>query len=105
MSGRRFVAISRNGASMALARQLVAAGIGEGPWEARGRDGQQRFFGASLHGLSRLTVTDNDYDGLRVRRYTPRMLPVGTAQDGAKVPSSITQPKHADRAVGTPAPA
>jgi hypothetical protein len=90
---------------MALARQLVAAGIGDGPWEARGADGQRRFFGSSLHGLSRLTIADNDHDGLRLRCFTPRMLPVGAAQDGVEPPGSITQPEHAYWAVRTLAPA
>jgi hypothetical protein len=68
VSGRRYSAISRNGATIALARQLVAAGVGDSLWEARGTNGQLRFFGTSLHHLSRLTITDNDHDGLRVRR-------------------------------------
>jgi hypothetical protein len=93
VSGRRYSAISRNGAAMALARQLVAAGIGDGPWEARGADEQRRFFGPSLHGLSRLTITDNDHDGLRIRRFTPRVLPVGDTEDGALGAGSTAQPK------------
>jgi hypothetical protein len=89
VSGRRFVAVSRNGATMALARQLVAAGVGDRPWQARGAEGPRRFFGSSLHRLSRLTIADNDDDGLRVRRFTPRMLPVGAAQDGVEASAGI----------------
>jgi hypothetical protein len=102
---RRYCAQSRNGATMALARQLVAAGVGDCTWEARGTDGQRRFFGSSLYQLSRLTIADSDYDGLRVRRYTLPMLPVGAALDGAESPAGSRQPKHADRAVRALAPA
>jgi hypothetical protein len=105
VSGHCYCAISRNGATMALARQLVAADIGDGPWEARGADGLRQFFGPSLHGLSGLTVTDNDYDGLRFRRFTPRVPPVGDAEDGAEGSAGIRQSSHASRSVRALAPA
>jgi hypothetical protein len=61
--GRVFQASSANGATMALARQLVAAGCPDQPWEARGPDHQRRCFGQQLHRLARLTVaTDGRFE-------------------------------------------
>ncbi|GAC1494263.1 MAG: hypothetical protein NVS2B11_17670 [Acetobacteraceae bacterium] len=57
--GREVKVTSRNGASMAFARVVRAAGAADGPWVACGaRDGKQRLQGPSLHGLARLTVSE-----------------------------------------------
>ncbi len=47
---------SANGASMALARLLVATGCPEQPWQAVNADGQRTVYGDSLHALSRTTI-------------------------------------------------
>ncbi len=88
--GELYRATSRHGCTMALARQIVAAGAPDQPWQAIGPDGAVWFRGASLHNLSRLTIEDGE-SGLRWRRWTPRET----------VPSS---PAH-DAASGSPAPA
>ena len=56
-NGRVFQASSANGATMALARQLVAAGCPDQPWEACGIDQQRRFYGQRLHRLAKLSVS------------------------------------------------
>lgn len=71
LDGRTFAAVSSNGASMALARQLVAAGYMDGPWQAVGRDGKRRLCGPSLHRLAKLTIRENDRVGLRLERFRP----------------------------------
>ena len=43
---------------MVLARQLAAAGCPDRPYKARDEDGRLRFFGPSLHRLTRLTVRE-----------------------------------------------
>lgn len=57
---------------MALARQLVAAGYRDGPWQAVGRDGKPRLVGPSLHRLAKLTIRENDRDGIRLRPFEAR---------------------------------
>jgi hypothetical protein len=61
--GQHYRAVSRNGASMKLARMLVEAGAPDVPVEARGPDGHLRFTSPSLHRLARLTVHESDQDG------------------------------------------
>ena len=54
---------SRHGATMALARILVAGGVPDGPWQAE-RNGVPVMRGPSLHRLAGLTITE---DGGRER--------------------------------------
>lgn len=86
LAGQTFRAVSRNGATMVLARQLVAAGAPDDPWQACGVDGAVRLHGPSLHGLAKLTVIERDR-GLSVERFTPRAESAvrvrGDAPDGS----------------------
>jgi hypothetical protein len=67
-NGLLYVTASANGATMALARQLVAAGCPDQPWEARNAEGQRTVYGSSLHALARTTISK---DG-RFVRWQPR---------------------------------
>ncbi len=93
-AGQHFQAVSRNGVTMALARQLVAAGVPDGPWQARGIDGRERFTGRSLHRLAGLTVHDGDR--LRICQWMPReAVPVERrwdALDGFQAPAATQLP-------------
>jgi hypothetical protein len=66
--GATFRTVSRNSACCALARDLVAAGCPEQPWEARNKTGQRTVYGDSLHALARTTI---NADG-RFIRWHPR---------------------------------
>lgn len=66
--GARFRTVSRNSACCALARDLVAAGCPDQPWEAHSPSGQRSVFGDSLHALARTTVNA----GGRFVRWHPR---------------------------------
>lgn len=63
--------MSRDGATMALARRMVAAGAPDGPWQAIGPDRRARFYGRSLHRLALLTIAEGD-SGLRLVRWAAR---------------------------------
>ncbi len=52
-------ATSTHGATMDLARKLVAAGCPDQPWQAVGTDGARRVFGKSLHRLATRTITES----------------------------------------------
>lgn len=69
IEGRPYQAISKNGVTMKLARRLVEAGYGNGPWQAVFPDGRLRLQGPSLHRLAKLTVQENDHSGLRLKQY------------------------------------
>jgi hypothetical protein len=56
-------ATSTHGATMVLARKLVAAGCPDQPWQAVGSDGQRRFFGNSLHRLATRTIRESAEGG------------------------------------------
>jgi hypothetical protein len=66
--GATFRTVSRSSACCALARDLVAAGCPEQPWEARDEAGQRTVHGESLHALARTTISA---DG-RFIRWHPR---------------------------------
>ena len=93
-AGQHFQAVSRNGVTMALARQLVAAGMPDVPWQARGIDGRVRFTVRSLHRLAGLTVHDGDR--LRICQWMPReAVPVerrGDVLDGFQAPAATQLP-------------
>ena len=57
LDGVLYTAQSAHGASMALARQLVAAGCPDQPWECRNAAHQRTLYGGSLHKLATLTVS------------------------------------------------
>ena len=59
LGGVLYTAQSAHGASMALARQLVAAGCPDEPWEARTPEGQRTVYGSSIHQLARTTIDSN----------------------------------------------
>jgi len=82
--GRGFMAVSRNGATMKLARRLVEAGCPDGPWQACGAEGV-RFHGPSLHGLAKWTIWEGD-GPMRLARYVekPRFPARDATQDGAE---------------------
>lgn len=69
IEGRPYQAISKNSATMKLARRLVEAGFADGPWQAVFPDGRSRFGGPSLHRLAKLAVRESDRSGLRLQQY------------------------------------
>lgn len=71
LGGRTVRAVSRRGATMALARRLVAAGCADQPWQAVGVDGRLRFHGPSLHRLAGLTIREDDRVGPLLEAYRP----------------------------------
>lgn len=71
LDGRKHHAVSKNGATMKLARRLVEAGYSDGPWQAAFSDGRLRFHGSSLHKLARYTVREDDRGGLLLKQYRP----------------------------------
>jgi hypothetical protein len=62
-NGQPYEASSTHSATMKLARLLVAEGCPDQPWEARGTDGQRRYFGKSLHRWAELTLTESPETG------------------------------------------
>jgi hypothetical protein len=56
--GRIFTARTNHGASMALARQLVAARCPDQPWEMLSTSMWRLVFGNSLHRLAQLTISE-----------------------------------------------
>ena len=91
--GQPFTAQSRSGASMVLARRLVAAGCPDQPWECRNREGQRTVYGASLHRLAGLMVRD-----LRIVPYVPTDRVTATV-DGAEPLVGSAAPPAARRPV------
>jgi len=81
-----YAAASRNGATMALARQLVAPGFPDQPVEAVGTDGRIRFTAPSLHRLAQWTVIERDRGGIAFERYqrNPHAVTRPTMPDGAE---------------------
>jgi hypothetical protein len=72
-NGQTFVARSRNGIEMKLARMLVEAGAPDQPWETYGIDGRKRLSGSSLHRLAKLDVQQSGSIGTpRIVRYRPK---------------------------------
>ena len=69
-AAQSYTATSRNGATMKLARMLVADGCPDQPVEARFGDGRLRFTAPSLHRLVTLTIEEGDR-GIRYRRWKP----------------------------------
>lgn len=65
-NGVTFTTSSAHGACMALARELVAAGCPDQPWQTTDEDGKRSLHGPSLHGLARLTIK-----GDRFARWRP----------------------------------
>jgi hypothetical protein len=90
-----FRAVSRHGATMALARLLKAAGVPDGPWQAIGTDGRLRFYGPSLHRLAALTIADSDDGRLRV---VPFARPSHWQDNAASAADPPTAPRHAPAA-------
>lgn len=66
--GREFRAVSCNGATMDVARQVMRAGIPDAPYEVRNSKGMVAYRGASLYELGCWTVWENDR-GCGFRRY------------------------------------
>lgn len=69
-----FVVTSTHGVTMALARDLVAAGCPDQPWQAVGRDQppaewHRRLAGPGLHRLA-LTVSETDR-GIKIIPWSP----------------------------------
>jgi hypothetical protein len=70
--GQTYTAVSRRGATMALARTLCAAGAPDGPWVGVGaRDGKKRLHGRSLSALSTLTIRESATRGPELVKWTP----------------------------------
>lgn len=76
VDGRAFEATSGSGAIYALCRELVAAGIPDGPFEAtpEGRD-KATLTGLSIHLAARYTIHETERDGLRQVPWRPRLAP------------------------------
>lgn len=68
LDGVLYTAQSAHGASMVLARQLVAASCPDQAWEARNAKRQRTVYGNSLHALARTTIDANG----RFIRWQPR---------------------------------
>lgn len=85
--------IARTGAAMALARELIAAGFPDAPWEAVGQDGQVRMTGSSLHEWACWTMREDD-GGLRRVPYVPnaRFRPPQATPDGPEAPPATRHP-------------
>lgn len=96
-AGRTFTASSRNGASMKLARLLVAAGCPDQPVEVRWPDGAPRFSARSLHRLAELTITEPDAGALRIVSHRechfPRMRAALGGVSGAGRPEIPPEPE------------
>ena len=88
-AGQLYRATSRHGATMALARMLVAAGAADTAWQALDAGGAVRVYGASLHRLARLTVHEEDTRGLRFRGWEP---PPAAIPRGARVATGLAMP-------------
>lgn len=58
-NGRKFETRSARGASCELARELIAAGAPDGPWQCINEGGRRTIFGPSLHRLAKLTITSD----------------------------------------------
>lgn len=69
--GRPYEARTRYGATMKIARQMMADGLPDGPWRVVDTEGKLRYSGPSLHRLAGLTVAENDRIGPDIRRYRP----------------------------------
>ena len=69
--GRSYEARTRHGATMNIARQMMADGLPDGPWHVVDAEGKLRYSGPSLHRLAGLTVVENDTIRPVIRRYRP----------------------------------
>jgi hypothetical protein len=58
--GELFSVRTPRGATMALARRLVAAGCPNQSWEAYDREGKRLLFGPNLHSLATWTYVEGD---------------------------------------------
>lgn len=67
--GREFKVL-RFSATTALARELVAAGCSDQPWQAVTPTGRRSFHGPSLHRWATRVVAEDDR-GLGVKEYVP----------------------------------
>jgi len=70
-NGQQFQAYAR-GALTQLARRLVDAGAPDTHWEAYTPCGERSCAGKSLFRLGRLTVVENDGEGVRFTRFKER---------------------------------
>ena len=82
--GRSYVARARYGASHALARELVAAGIPDQPVEIIHTPGNAILAYKSLHRLAIYTVSEGPATLLRSRRWTDPSLAFGGMASKAK---------------------
>jgi hypothetical protein len=86
--GQRYEQIDAHGAIFALARQLVAAGCPDQPWQTVGTNGVVQLHGPSLHGLANWTIRESATQTIKRVPYAP--LPeghfqrCGGIQDGAE---------------------
>jgi hypothetical protein len=70
--GRRFEAVSRNGASHALCRELVAAGVPDKPLQVFDQDGKLRFVIRSIHEAAGRTYLETSNEPMRRVRHKAR---------------------------------
>lgn len=68
---REYRAISHNGASMVLCRDLFAALVPDQPWEMVGSDGRLRMSGPSIYEWAKYMITEPDRGALQMRRWRP----------------------------------
>ncbi len=71
LDGATISATAATGATMQLARKIIAAGYPDAPWEARGSDGALRLHGPSIQRLAGWTVSETERRGPRLRRFRP----------------------------------
>lgn len=69
VDGIEFAAISRRGASCALARKLVAAGVPDQPMQVHDANGRLLFQWPSLHQAAGLTYAESEKTSLRSGKY------------------------------------
>jgi hypothetical protein len=63
--------ITTHGATMALARKMLAAGWDDLPWRVTGSDGRAKLCGPQLSRLAKWVISETDA-GLRMRRWVER---------------------------------
>ena len=92
--GRTFSVASRNGTTMALARQLIQAGAPDAGFEVWGRpQGKMLFYGHSLYRLAQWAIAETGR-GLRMCRFPA----AGEPLDGFDVPPGSEMPPDAQPA-------
>jgi hypothetical protein len=102
--GQHFEAVSRSGASHALCRQLVEAGVPDGPMSVFGTDGKLHYTIRSIHEAAGHTYAESSTHSLQRVRYNPRPAFAATreSQISASEPSGVLREGSEPAAEKTP---